>query len=49
MENNNSQQGGFWMLIEDITDESTEDAQKPAPDQKEKFKDSYNFYPDSSF
>ena len=50
MEKSTTAKGGFWMMmIEDLTEESSNETSQPDKEQKmEKPKDSYNFYPDSS-
>lgn len=49
MKDNATPQGGFWMLIEDLRDESDKQNDETNTEKKEAFKDSYDFFPDSGF
>jgi hypothetical protein len=48
MENITPNKGGFYMQTEDLNEELKQEAAPQAKEDKEKFKDWYEFFPDAS-
>ena len=46
MENNTTQKGGFYMLTEDISNE-TQNEKAPEKTTETEFRDTYDYYPDA--
>ncbi|HLA55172.1 MAG TPA: hypothetical protein VK623_03670 [Flavobacterium sp.] len=50
MENNATPQGGFWMLVEELSDEFFNETSNADVAKKEDLlRDGYDFYPDAGF
>ena len=49
MENNTPNKGGFWMLVEELSDEFFAENNSGNESQLEKFTDTDEFFPDTSF
>jgi len=48
MENTTPNKGGFWMQTEDLSEDPKKEAADQTKDEKEKFRDWYEFFPDAS-